>query len=88
MKDIRGLVHFIRTNLVRNLYSMNDSNLFQFTRIGTKKCIEDFHSELKTSLDFIANFSEKKFTLNQKLEFFSESRHSYGRTALMLSGRS
>jgi len=86
MKDIKGLVHLIRANLVRNLYSINDSNLYQFSRLGTKNGIEKFQRELKNSLDYIANYNEKHFTLHQKLEFFSESRHSYGRTALMLSG--
>ena len=38
------------------------------------------------SFDFIFEFDEKRLPFSKKLQFFSESKHSYGRTALLLSG--
>jgi predicted acylesterase/phospholipase RssA len=86
MRDIIGIVHYIRVNLMRNLYSTSNPILYQNSNVGTKKLLEDFHDEMLQSLDFIANFNERIFPLYKKLEFFSETRHSYGRTALLLSG--
>jgi len=86
MKDISGLVHYIRSNLVKNLYSTLNPRLYQVCHHGTKYLIEDFNEEMLKSLDFISNYNEKIFPLHKKLEFFSETRHSYGRTSLLLSG--
>jgi predicted acylesterase/phospholipase RssA len=86
MKDISGLAHYIRVNLMKNLYSTFNPSLFSYCNYGTKYLIEEFEEEMIRSLDFIANFSERNFPLPKKLEFFSETRHSYGRTALLLSG--
>lgn len=60
--------------------------LFQVCRYGTKQLLIEYQDEMLKSLEFIANFNEKYFPLYKKLEFFSETRHSYGRTALLLSG--
>jgi len=40
------------------------------------------------TLTYIANYEDYNNTIsiNKKLEFFKETRYSYGRTALMLSG--
>jgi predicted acylesterase/phospholipase RssA len=86
MKDILGLVHYIRVNLMRNLYSTSNPILYQACNVGTKKLIVDFQNEMIRSLDYIASFNEKVFPLYKKLEFFSETRHAYGRSALLLSG--
>lgn len=86
IKDIIGLAHFIRVNLMRNLYSTSNPTLYQVCSHGSKYLIEEFQEEMLKCLDLIANFSEKSFPLYKKLEFFSETRHAYGRTALMLSG--
>jgi predicted acylesterase/phospholipase RssA len=86
MKDVVGLVHYIRVNLMRNLYSTSNPTLYQVCNVGTKKLLEDFQDEMIKSLEFISSFNEKIYPLNKKLEFFSEARHSYGRTALLLSG--
>jgi hypothetical protein len=86
IKDIYGIVHYIRVNLMKNLYSTMNPVLFQVCNYGTKYLIEEYQEEMLKSLEFIANYNEKYFPLYKKLEFFSETRHSYGRTALLLSG--
>ena len=86
MKDIVGLSHYIRVNLMRNLYSTSNPTLYQVCSYGTKYLIEEFQEEMLRCLDLIANFNERIYPLYAKLEFFSETRHAYGRTALLLSG--
>ncbi len=85
-KDIVGLLHNLRANLVKNLYSTNNPMLYYHSHHGTKDLIVEFQEEMLKSLDFIVQFDEKFFPFSKKLEFFSEAKHSYGRTALMLSG--
>jgi TAG lipase/lysophosphatidylethanolamine acyltransferase len=84
--DINGVSHYLRSNLLKNLYSTNNPELFNHTHYGTKFHIEKFEKEITSCLKFVYQFDESKFPLNKKLEFFSESRHAYGRTALLLSG--
>ena len=86
IKDINGVSHYLRSNLVKNLYSTNNPVLFHRSHFGTKHLIDDFQKEIISSLKYIYKFDEKNFSLTKKLEFFSESRHAYGRTALLLSG--
>jgi predicted acylesterase/phospholipase RssA len=37
-------------------------------------------------IQFIYYYKGSRFSLQKKLEYFAETRHSYGRTALLLSG--
>ncbi len=85
-RDINGLVHYLRSNLLKNLYSTNNPELYHHTNYGTKYLIEKLESQIEESLNFIYKYDENKFPLSKKLEFYSESRHAYGRTALLLSG--
>ena len=85
-KDINGVVHYLRSNLVKNLYSTNNAVLYHHSYFGTKYLIEKFEDEIENSLKYVYKFDENIFPLYKKLEFFSESRHAYGRTALLLSG--
>lgn len=48
--------------------------------------IEDFLKEFKQCLEFIFSAPNDKIPANKKLEFFAETRHAFGRTALMFSG--
>lgn len=84
--DIHGLIHLLRGVLRKNVYSINTSYLYSHCHVGTKKLIEDFLAEVHLDLDYLVKLPEKKISLIKKLEFFSEAKHSYGRTALMLSG--
>ena len=37
-------------------------------------------------LEYIANLKENQLSKGEKLEFFAEAKHAFGRTALLLSG--
>ena len=54
--------------------------------MGTKRIIEKYIDEVIKSLRTIYMADPNSLSIEKKLEFFSETRHAYGRTALLLSG--
>jgi len=38
-------------------------------------------------LEYIATLPRSKLSRSKKLEFFAETRHAYGRTAMIFSGK-
>jgi predicted acylesterase/phospholipase RssA len=48
--------------------------------------IEKYHNEVIKCIRLIYYSKSSKLSLQQKLTFFAETRHSFGHTALMLSG--
>jgi len=86
--DIPGLMDFLRSRLVRGSLGITRPELYNVTRIGTKKLIEKYIKTISKSLSLITKADEKTVSLDQKLGFFNEVRHTHGRTALCLSGGS
>lgn len=86
MKDIQGHLSLLSTLLVKNIYSINSSYLYSYCNYSTKDIINDFLNQVHSDLDYILKLPEDKLPLMKKLDFFNEAKHSYGRTALMLSG--
>lgn len=86
-KDIKGLAFCIRQDLVKNLGGIASPELYDQCHFGTKRLIEKYHNEVIKCIQFIYYYKGTKLSLQQKLEFFAETRHSYGRTALLLSGK-
>lgn len=82
--DIPALVHHLRSGLMRSLGGSLNPDLYQKTLADTKQLIQDYQKEVCTSLIHV--FQSQKFNLKQKIEFFSESRYAFGKSALMLSG--
>lgn len=39
-------------------------------------------------IDYIAKLPDKQLSKEKKLEFFAETRHAFGRSAVLFSGRS
>ncbi|KAG5463430.1 MAG: acyl transferase/acyl hydrolase/lysophospholipase [Olpidium bornovanus] len=60
--------------------------LFATANIGTKKLIEDYVDEVVKQINFICGTDSPYYSVQQKLEFFINTRQSFGRTALLLSG--
>ena len=80
------LIHLVRTHAVRGIGGISNPELYKICYLGTKNLIEDFHKEFILCLEFISLLPPEKFPSTNKLEFFAETRHAFGRTALMLSG--
>jgi len=80
------LIHIIRSNSMRNIGNILDAALFSQSYVGTKDLIEDFQQEMVACLEYIATLPRNKMSRSKKLEFFAETRHAFGRTAIVFSG--
>eukprot|EP00603_Paraphysomonas_imperforata_P012561 CAMPEP_0114453912 /NCGR_PEP_ID=MMETSP0104-20121206/2302_1 /TAXON_ID=37642 ORGANISM="Paraphysomonas imperforata, Strain PA2" /NCGR_SAMPLE_ID=MMETSP0104 /ASSEMBLY_ACC=CAM_ASM_000202 /LENGTH=719 /DNA_ID=CAMNT_0001626263 /DNA_START=433 /DNA_END=2591 /DNA_ORIENTATION=+ len=84
--DIFNLMFRIRGGLARDMYGMQHEGLFSKAAAGTKTLVEDYHSTVAAALNYICDSTNDEIPTDAKLAFFNETRHSYGRSALLLSG--
>jgi TAG lipase / steryl ester hydrolase / phospholipase A2 / LPA acyltransferase len=86
--DIFDLMFRLRGGLARDMYGMQHEGLFSKSIIGTKELVENYHQTVVDALNCIcdSNPGDDNIPQDAKLAFFNETRHSYGRTALLLSG--
>ncbi|CAG8433687.1 11265_t:CDS:10 [Ambispora gerdemannii] len=84
--DLAYMIFLLRTSLARNLGDMGQPKLYAYTNIGTKKLIEIYIQEVVKHLNLICDTPSEEITTKAKLEFFTNIRQSFGRTALLLSG--
>ena len=85
-ENIEGLANCLRQDLVKNVANISTSELYNRCYYGTKRSIEKYHNEVIKCIKTIYYADDNKITQKNKLRFFAETRHSYGHTALMLSG--
>ena len=85
--DIFNLMFRLRGALARDQYGMQNEGLFTKATVGTKYIIENYHETVVCALNHICDSpSGDDIPMDAKLAFFNETRHAYGRTALLLSG--
>ena len=60
--------------------------MYKVCYTGTKQLIEEYHNEIIKCIQFIYYYDNTKLSLEKKFKFFAETKHSYGNTALFLSG--
>ena len=77
-------MHHLRSGLLRGLGGSLNSALYEQTLTDTKHLISSYHKEVSEALDKI--LSTDAIDATTKLEYFAHCRHSYGKTALLLSG--
>lgn len=96
-ENVPELLSCLRSGLLRNLGSIGNSALYNRSYSGTKLLIEDYVSEVIQCLEFLASQSPRASseeytggfaTHQQKLDFFHDTRQSFGRSALVLHGGS
>lgn len=86
--DVFDLIFRLRGGLVRDQFGMQHEGLFTKTMCGTKVVIERYHETMARALQFICDspISDEEIPTDVKLAFFNETRHAFGRTAVLLSG--
>lgn len=84
--DITAMTYLLRSGLIRNLGGICDSRLFRRSPLGTKKLIEDYMEEVIEQLEYISNADSKCLSPQAKLDFFHDTRQSFGCSALILYG--
>eukprot|EP00276_Gloeochaete_wittrockiana_P017150 CAMPEP_0184338866 /NCGR_PEP_ID=MMETSP1089-20130417/7481_1 /TAXON_ID=38269 ORGANISM="Gloeochaete wittrockiana, Strain SAG46.84" /NCGR_SAMPLE_ID=MMETSP1089 /ASSEMBLY_ACC=CAM_ASM_000445 /LENGTH=1055 /DNA_ID=CAMNT_0026665711 /DNA_START=214 /DNA_END=3378 /DNA_ORIENTATION=- len=82
--NAHGLAFSLRTCLYRGFGGTNNPKLHSYTHTGTKYLIDDYVSEMVRALEYVCE--TPVLPLHKRIEFFNETRHHYGRTALLLSG--
>ncbi|CAH0475274.1 unnamed protein product [Peronospora belbahrii] len=90
--DVRGLMFSLRAGLLRKHWGLGNPRLYSVSNVGTKHVIEEYLNTIVHSMNVVlrAKGTDKEdndqLSIDNKLAFFSETRHAYGRSALMLSG--
>lgn len=84
--DAAGLMYILHEGLHGNLGNIAASSLNGHAKLGTKHLIEEFIGQVCESLDFIYHADETEIDYYEKLSFFDETAHAFGRSCLMLSG--
>ncbi|KAK2597102.1 hypothetical protein N8I77_012970 [Diaporthe amygdali] len=90
--DIRRMLHLVRTALSRELGGLGNIDLYKHTYLGTKDLIEQYvQSAVKTIEDLVEKSGypgalPDDLDHNDILEALVQTRQSYGRSALLLSG--
>lgn len=85
-KDDFGILFALNEGVHGNMAGMGKPILYTKAKFGTKKLIEDYIQEISNSLLHLASDEHKQVPLEKRFEFFRRASHSYGRSALMLSG--
>lgn len=89
-RDVFDLMFTIRGGIARNKFGLLHEGLFSKALAGTKVLVETYHNVVCAALDYIADVpslpGDDPIPTDARLAFFNETRHSYGRTALLLSG--
>jgi len=85
-KDAAGLMFILHEGIHGNLGNIANPELSNFSRVGTKKLIEEFLAEVCAAMEFIFQASDEDVDFYDKLAFFEETSHAFGQSCLMLSG--
>ncbi|RAL48654.1 hypothetical protein DM860_000974 [Cuscuta australis] len=83
--SLRDIMFCMRADLVRNLGNMCNPQLHK-GRLHVPKLIKEYIDEVSTQLRMVCDSDSEELLLEEKLAFMHETRHAFGRTALLLSG--
>eukprot|EP00540_Astrosyne_radiata_P006631 CAMPEP_0116851396 /NCGR_PEP_ID=MMETSP0418-20121206/16700_1 /TAXON_ID=1158023 /ORGANISM="Astrosyne radiata, Strain 13vi08-1A" /LENGTH=882 /DNA_ID=CAMNT_0004483415 /DNA_START=64 /DNA_END=2713 /DNA_ORIENTATION=- len=89
--DIFELMFTLRAGIGRKKFGLLHEGLFSKAMAGSKILVETYHNVVCAALDYVCDApvmmpKEAPIPTDARLAFFNETRHSYGRTALLLSG--
>jgi len=83
--SLRDIIFCMRADLVRNLGNMCNPELHK-GRLQMPRLIKEYIDEVTTQLRMVCNSDSEELALEEKVSFMHETRHAFGRTALLLSG--
>ncbi len=84
--DVNQLCFHLQEGLHGNLGNISNPILYTKSKLGTKRLIETYLSEVTDALNFVCDNDFKEKDFKDKLDFFETTGHAYGQSALMLSG--
>ncbi|XP_057997690.1 triacylglycerol lipase SDP1 isoform X2 [Hevea brasiliensis] len=83
--SLRDIIFCMRADLIRNLGNMCNPELHK-GRLQVPMLIKEYIDEVSTQLRMVCDSDSEELKLEEKLSFMHETRHAFGRTALLLSG--
>lgn len=83
--SLRDIIFCMRADLVRNLGHMCNPELHK-GRLQVPRLIKEYIDEVSFQLRMVCDSDSEELALEEKLAFMHETRHAFGRTALLLSG--
>ncbi|KAF8976818.1 hypothetical protein BGZ46_007928 [Entomortierella lignicola] len=83
--DVSAMMYLLRSGLLRNLGGITDPRLFCHSYLGTKHLIESYMDEVVSQLEQVAS-KHTVLSRQAKIDFFMETRQSFGSSALLLHG--
>lgn len=90
--DVMGLMFALRAGLLRKHWGLGNPRLYSVSHVGTKHVIEEYLDTIVQSMNTVLRATgtddetKEELSIDNKLAFFSETRHAFGRSALLLSG--
>ncbi len=84
--DPHQLLYYLNQGIHGNMGGMGSSKLYRKAKFGTKDLITAYIDEQAAALEQVAAVDNDILPLSEKLEFFRQASHGFGRSALMLSG--
>lgn len=89
--DVRKMLFLIRTTLTRGLGDMGDLRLYKHSHVGTKRLIERYIDSAQQTMAALLDVSAKQGDMcpvepRTLVEQLLQTRQSFGRSALLLSG--
>lgn len=85
-KDYEQLIFRLREELHGNIGNMANPALYQESRVGTKKLVNDYLDEVSASLNLLCDSELESLPPMRKRRFIKRTARGFGRSALMLSG--
>jgi TAG lipase/lysophosphatidylethanolamine acyltransferase len=90
-EDILGLIHILRSGLVRNLGNITAPRLYNRAYTGTKSLIEDYVTQVALAVAYLTSYptsssSDSGLTNQAKLNVLHDTRQAFGRSVLVLQG--
>ncbi|KAL2629364.1 hypothetical protein R1flu_014050 [Riccia fluitans] len=82
---VEDILFYQRADLVRNLGNMCNPELHK-GRLTVPRVIQDYINEVRYHLRSVCETDSDEMSLEEKIAFIHETRHAFGRTALLLSG--
>ncbi|KAF5842567.1 hypothetical protein DUNSADRAFT_6417 [Dunaliella salina] len=80
------MMHAVRIDLIRNVANIAKSQRHCQNFVSVPEPIQCYMQEVKDQLQQICDWPDSELSVEDKLAFFRVTRHTFGRTALLLSG--
>ena len=84
--DIARLIFYLHEELHGKLGNMANPALYGRAKTGTKRLVTAYLDEVVDTVEELTNLDESVLPKARKLRFFRQAAHSFGRSALVLSG--